>query len=172
MSPRTPPLPRSEAYESATLAAWRLCDRVTRFLVENLPDAVFSAGVPGAPRRSVRMLAGHLHNARCAWIKMLGRGHGIAPPPSVDRRRVGRRELLAALERSALGIERILDLGFRSGGRVPRFTGDVVTFLTYFVAHENHHRGQIVMIARQIGHRLPLDVAAGLWQWSKRAREK
>src|SRR3990172_8578654 len=32
-------------------------------------------------------------------------------------------------------------------------------------------RGQLVMLARQLGHRLPSGVIAGLWQWTKRARE-
>jgi uncharacterized damage-inducible protein DinB len=40
--------------------------------------------------------------------------------------------------------------------------------LTYFVAHEAHHRGQIVMVARQTGHRLPRAVIDGLWQWKGR----
>jgi uncharacterized damage-inducible protein DinB len=37
--------------------------------------------------------------------------------------------------------------------------------LTYFVAHEAHHRGQIVMVARQTGHRLPVTTTSALWQW-------
>jgi uncharacterized damage-inducible protein DinB len=48
---------------------------------------------------------------------------------------------------------------------------DVPHVLTYFVAHEGHHRGQIVMLARQLGHRLPDDISAGLWQWTKRVQE-
>lgn len=51
------------------------------------------------------------------------------------------------------------------------FPTDLVHFLSYFVAHEAHHRGQLCMLARQLGHRLPADVTAGLWQWKKRARE-
>jgi len=39
------------------------------------------------------------------------------------------------------------------------------------VAHEGHHRGQIVLLARQTGHRLPGEITAGLWQWSQRAKE-
>src|SRR5438552_1199630 len=42
---------------------------------------------------------------------------------------------------------------------------DVGHVLTYFVAHEAHHRGQIVMIARQLGQRLPQPVTNGLWWW-------
>jgi hypothetical protein len=28
------------------------------------------------------------------------------------------------------------------------------------------------MLARQLGHRLPGDITAGLWQWKQRAREQ
>jgi uncharacterized damage-inducible protein DinB len=48
---------------------------------------------------------------------------------------------------------------------------DVPHVLTYFVAHEAHHRGQIVMLARQVGQRLPENVSGGLWQWTQRVRE-
>jgi uncharacterized damage-inducible protein DinB len=43
--------------------------------------------------------------------------------------------------------------------------------LSYFVAHEGHHRGQIVMLARQMGYRLPPQVTSGLWLWTKRSAE-
>lgn len=43
--------------------------------------------------------------------------------------------------------------------------------LTYFVAHEAHHRGQTVMAARQLGRRLPPAVVNGLWQWTTRRKE-
>lgn len=45
---------------------------------------------------------------------------------------------------------------------------DVGHVLAYFVAHEGHHRGQLVMAARQLGQRLPPAVTNGLWQWSRR----
>jgi uncharacterized damage-inducible protein DinB len=48
---------------------------------------------------------------------------------------------------------------------------DVGHVLTYFVAHEAHHRGQVVLLARQLGHRLPSSVTNGLWQWTVRERE-
>ena len=161
------------------LTAWRTNSRVTAYLVEHIPAALWDVPIPGAPRRTVRMIAGHVHNARCMWIKTLGQEHGIVVPASVDRRAVAPRELLSALKRSSKGIEALLELGIAAGGRVPPSKAyvwrnlplDVAHVLTYFVAHEGHHRGQIVMLARQLGHRLPSDICAGLWQWTKRAQE-
>jgi uncharacterized damage-inducible protein DinB len=33
-------------------------------------------------------------------------------------------------------------------------------------AHEAHHRGQILMLAHQLGYRV-LDKTPGIWQWEK-----
>ena len=161
------------------LAAWRTSARVTAYLVEQLPAALWNAKVPGAPLRSVRTIAAHLHNSRVTWTRTLGSEHGITAPAPVDRSRVTRRQLLAALPRSARGIEAILALGLAAGGEVPpsrRYVWrnlplDVGHVLSYFVAHEGHHRGQLVMLARQLGHRLPAEATNGLWQWSTRVRE-
>jgi len=154
------------------LATWRTSSRVTAFLIESLPDEVWRATIPGAPRRTVRMIGGHLHNCRCMWVQMLGRRHGLTVPARVDRRRVSRRQLLAALARSARAIEGLLNAGLANGGHLIGFSPPEVThFLAYHVAHEAHHRGQIVMVARQLGHRLPAAVTDGLWQWGKRSRE-
>jgi uncharacterized damage-inducible protein DinB len=161
------------------LAAWRTSSRTTSYLVEHIPAPLWDAPIPGAPRRTIRMIAAHLHNTRCMWIRTLGREHGIATPASVDRRTVTRQRLLAALKRSSRGIEALLDLGLAAGGTVPPSKSyvwrnlplDVPHVLAYFVAHEGHHRGQIVLLARQLGHRLPASVSGGLWQWTKRMRE-
>ena len=161
------------------LDAWRTNNRVTTFLFEQLPSELWGAMVPGAPRRTVRMIAGHVHNARCMWIKTLGKDHGIAVPRAVDRHRVGPKELIRALGQSSRGIINLLTLGFDRGGTIPASPSyawrnlplDVAHVLTYFVAHEGHHRGQIVMLARQLGYRLPVEVTGGLWHWSKRSKE-
>jgi uncharacterized damage-inducible protein DinB len=174
---RRPDGPAAGDLTETILAAWRTNHQITVFLVRRVPAALWMAPVPGAPRKTVRMLAGHLHNSRCMWLKTLGRPHGIPVPPAVDRRKVGRRQLIAALNRSSRGIEALLRLGCRRGGKVPANPAyvwrnlplDVGHVLAYFVAHEGHHRGQIVMLARQLGHRLPKEVTGGLWQWTRQS---
>jgi uncharacterized damage-inducible protein DinB len=157
------------------IAAWRTNERATTYLIEHLPAVIWSREVPGIPRRTVRMIAAHIHNSRCGWIKALGTRHGVTAPPRVDLRRVRPRELVRALSRSGEGIARLIELGVAHGGRVPRatwqnFPTDLEHFLSYFVAHEAHHRGQLCLVARQLGHRLPREVAAGVWQWTRLSR--
>jgi uncharacterized damage-inducible protein DinB len=41
------------------------------------------------------------------------------------------------------------------------------TMFAYMFAHEAHHRGQILMLAHQLGYRLPVNAAAGIWWWDK-----
>ena len=101
------------------LAAWRTNNRVTIFLLEHLTPELWSATVSGAPRRTVRMIAGHIHNARCMWIKTLGKEHGIAVPRAVNRHKVEPEELIPALGRSSRGISSLLTLGFDQGGTIP-----------------------------------------------------
>jgi uncharacterized damage-inducible protein DinB len=166
-------LPPPRDLQANLLAAWRTNNRVTVQLIERLPPALWDLAVPGAPQRTIRAIAAHLHNARCVWVKTLGREHGITVPSRVDHRRVTPRQLVAALKRSSVGIEALLELGLAAEGRVPPSQGyvwrnlalDVGHVLTYFVAHDAHHRGQIVMMARQTGHRLPRTTTGGLWQW-------
>lgn len=172
-------MPSPLIHRDTILDAWKTNNSVTIYLIEHLPAELWKAAVPGAPRRTIRMIAGHIHNARCMWIKTLGRDHGIAVPRNVDRYKIEPKDLIEALERSSAGIFSLLKFGCDEGGSIPsppsyawrNLPLDVGHVFGYLVAHEGHHRGQIVMLARQLGYRLPAEVTGGLWQWSKRARE-
>lgn len=165
-------MPPQADLRSGLLAAWRTNNRVTIDLIQNLPPKLWDLTPPGVPSRTVRAIAAHLHNARCMWIKTLGREHGIKAPARVDHRRIAPRQLVAALKQSSAAMEALFKLGLPSGELPPskgyfwrNLSLDLGHVVTYFIAHEAHHCGQIVMVARQTGHRLPTTAIAKLWQW-------
>jgi len=152
-------------------SVWKTNNRITCFLIENISEDLWIKKVPGINRKSVRMIAGHIHNTRCMWIKTLGSKHGLTIPSGVNRYKVNPEQLLSALDESSRGMIDLIKFGFDQGGKLAGFPQDVFNFTTYIIAHEAHHRGQICLIARQTGKQLPENVTAGLWMWSKRAGE-
>jgi hypothetical protein len=134
-SARRPP----DALRDSVLSAWSTSNLTTIYLVERLPDVVWTAALPGSPRRSVRMLAGHLHNSRCMWLKTLGRPRAQGSA-AVDCRRVS-----GASADSAPGKRSgIADRSLRArratipaaGVSVRNLPLDVAHVLAYFVAHD------------------------------------
>lgn len=55
---------------------------------------------------------------------------------------------------------------FSRGSWAPTWPAGATMF-AYMFSHEAHHRGQILMLAHQLGHRLPDEAAYGIWMWNK-----
>jgi uncharacterized damage-inducible protein DinB len=53
---------------------------------------------------------------------------------------------------------------------VKGFKPDVAGFVGYLIAHDAHHRGQISMLARQVGHPLSKKTMFGMWEWGSRGK--
>jgi len=164
-------------FRETILNTWKTNNRTTVFLIEHLPGDLWKEKIPGQPRRTIGMLANHLHNSRCMWIKSIGKEQTVKTPARVDLHRAGRNEAVAALGRSSQAMLKLFNASLDNGGRLPskpawlNFPNDIMHFLAYFVAHEAHHRGQIILLARQLNHRLPREVTDGIWQWTRRLRE-
>ncbi len=165
--------------EESLRDAWRINNRVSTFLVEGIPSALWGALLPGRSRKTVGSIAAHLHNCRVLWMRSLASSTGIAIPAQVGATSA-KAEVVRALERSGAQIGLMLEAGIRNGGQFPGvasafFYGamprDVILFVGYALSHEGHHRGQILIAARALGQRLPREVVDGLWQWSTRLKE-
>ena len=168
--------PAVQTERDRIIAAWLTNNEATVFLVDNLPAKAWTENVSGFPRKTIGMIAAHLHNSRCGWIKSLGARNGVQVPKRVDLYRARQREVVGALSRSSKGMIDLIELGAARGGLLPpavwqNFPTDLEHFLSYFAAHEGHHRGQLIMAVRQLGHRLPREVVDGVWQWTRFARE-
>jgi len=166
--------------DAQILDAWRANNRAMEFLVENFPRDAWALPVPGSPRKTIRSVAAHVHNSRCMWFKSLATFPGFRMPARVDPRTVTPAALVKSLKASSRQMLALFQAGVDNGGDFPgvksRFIWgamprNALLFLGYAIAHEGHHRGQILLIARANGHRLSPSFVGGLWQWSARLRE-
>jgi uncharacterized damage-inducible protein DinB len=42
-----------------------------------------------------------------------------------------------------------------------------VPYLGYFIAHESHHRGSILLTLKQSGHPVDKKTAYAIWDWDR-----
>ncbi len=71
-----------------------------------------------------------------------------------------------ALKASAATIEKLHERALEDlSAKVPNIRADVISFIGYLSGHDPHHRGQIAMLAREIGHPVPLKATSGLSEW-------
>jgi uncharacterized damage-inducible protein DinB len=152
----------------ALLNAYDTNDRINQYLIENLPAAAWKAEPPDGKGRTVGAIVAHMHNVRVMWLKAAAKGSKI--PEQVDRSSVTPAQASKALEQSRGAISAVLKSALESDGRVKGFRPDVAGFFGYLIAHDAHHRGQIAMLARQVGHPLPQKAMFGMWEWGTRGK--
>jgi len=85
-------------------------------------------------------------------------------PAQLDRASVPPGQAVRARENSRHALSVVVGRALASEGRVKGFRPDVAGFLGYLIGYYAHHRGQITMLARQLGHPLPQRAMFGMWE--------
>jgi uncharacterized damage-inducible protein DinB len=150
---------------AALLNVFDINNRINLYLIENLPGEAWEAKLPEGKGRTVQAIVAHMHNVRVMWLKA-AKAEDI--PEQLDRTTVTPAQAAKAMERTCAALQAVLRKALESDGRVRSFKPDVAAFLGYLIAHDAHHRGQITMLARQLGHALPQKAMFGMWEWGSR----
>jgi uncharacterized damage-inducible protein DinB len=147
---------------------------MNQMLIEHLDVAAWHAKPPGNVR-TIAAIFTHVHNVRTKWIR-LSAPH-LKVPRQLNRASCTPEQARVGLTESAARCAEMLAeaLGDVSGGRVRTFLRDGwarpwpagVEMLCYMVSHEAHHRGQVCMLAHQMGFPLPPKVTSAMWNWEK-----
>jgi uncharacterized damage-inducible protein DinB len=159
------------------LETYAINDAMNQLLLAHLDPRVWRAAPPG-PKRSGRTIAAifaHLHNSRLRWLK--GSAPHLKCPAPLDPHRCTIKQAAAAHKQSAAQCLCMLTNAFSTGPhlRVTVFFRDSwmpkwpagASMFAYMFSHEAHHRGQIIMLAHQLGYRLPSAAWGGIWNWNK-----
>jgi uncharacterized damage-inducible protein DinB len=150
-------------------------DRMNQMLIEHLDPEAWRAKPPGKTR-NIAAIFTHVHNVRCKWVRLTA--PHLKVPRQLNRASCTPQQARAGLAESAARCEEMLGEAL-GGGRIKKFHRDGwarpwpvgVEMLCYMISHEAHHRGQVSMLAHQMGFPLPKEVGYGIWNWEKLWRE-
>jgi hypothetical protein len=88
-----------------------------------------------------------MHHVRVMWLTSAAQGSKIPNP--LDRAKVTAPQALRAMEQSRDALRVVSGRAITANGHVKRF-----------------RRGQITMLARQLGYPVPQKVMFGMWEWN------
>ena len=130
-----------------------------------------------ARTRTIAAIFMHMHHVRRKWVRLSA--PDLPLPAELDRdctQAQARRALRASGACCVEMIERLLTASpelnssqekhakfLRDGWARAWPAGPMM--VAYMITHEAHHRGQVCMLANQLGFKLPGAVTSGMWRW-------
>jgi len=156
--------------------AFAVNERMNQIVLEHLDQRLWQAKPPGGKGRTVAAIFTHVHNIRRKWLR-LSAPH-LKLPGELHRTRCTLPQVRTALEESARRCEEMLGSallsanikGFRRDGWARTWPAGAA-MVVFMISHEAHHRGQVAMLAHQLGGPLPAKVGGEIWNWEKLWKE-
>ena len=148
------------------LEAWNINNRMNLLMMENITDAGMQKTLSKKGGRTVYLQLAHVHNVRMQWLEISAKDIFLKYKVLDKETPFDRKILKKAFEDSAKGIEELIAHSWDDGGKVKGFKKGVIPLLGYFISHESHHRGNILLTLKQSGEKIPDKLKWGLWEWS------
>ncbi len=146
-------------------------DRINQLLIEHLDPCVWKAKPPGKVR-TIAAIFTHMHNVRTKWIRLTA--PHLKVPTQLKSAHCTPQQARAGLAKSAARCAEMLAEALGGGEcRIEKFRRDGwgkpwpvgPEMLCYMLSHEAHHRGQVCMLAHQLGFPLPNKLTSEMWNW-------
>lgn len=151
--------------EQELLEAFRHSGRVNEYLVSALPARLWRAAPPTGRGRSIVAIVAHMQGVRRTFARLGGARPG---PPPLDRQVASPAQARRAFQRSTDDLARLFESAVEARrARVPGMPRRVVDMLVYLIQHDAHHRGQICLLARDLGHTFSGEDTMRMWGWKR-----
>jgi uncharacterized damage-inducible protein DinB len=169
--PRLTQLPSAD-FRQALLETYAINERMNQLVLEQLDPRAWRAKSPGRNARTIAAIFAHMHNIRRKWLRLTAPHLDL--PTELNRTRCTPKQAKTALAASARSCSQMLAQAFDpADGRIVQFRRDAwarpwpvgPAMFTYMLMHDAHHRGQVCMLAHQLG--FPLKAGYKLWMWEK-----
>lgn len=149
------------------LEAWRTNNRINLYLIDHIDEAGMKCTLSKRGGRDVARQFAHIHNNR-VW-QLEGRAKDLAEELVKFETKVSppKLELKDALSASSEAVETFLAAVLEGKPKRRGFRKGVFTTLAYLVAHESHHRGNILLTLKECGHSVEKKARDRIWGWDQ-----
>ena len=148
------------------LDTWTIHQNMNVLLIKNISDEGMQKTL--SPRgRTVFQQWVHIHNVRMQWLEVCAKDIFQQYKSLPKEMQYDKKGLLQSLEDSSTAIKSLLERAWDDGGKVKGFKKGILPLLGYFISHESHHRGNILLTLKQSGEKIPDAIKWGLWEWGK-----
>lgn len=147
------------------IETWEIHNRINLYLLNAIPEE-YLGDISASKGRNVGEHFAHIHNVRLMWLKS-AEPLLLNDQNKIEKETINKVLLINELTHSARAIATLLQNGLEQG-KVKGFKPHPMAFLGYLIAHESHHRGQIMLCLKQSGHPVDKKIQFGLWEWGSR----
>lgn len=149
------------------LEAWRTNQRINLMLIGKISDEGMRCTLSKRGGRDVGRQFAHLHNARIWQLEARAKELAEGARTFETKEEPSKKELVDALEDSSKRVEELFRRVCEGKPGARAMKRGVVQYLAYFVAHESHHRGNILLTLKQCGHPVEQDTRFAIWDWDR-----
>ena len=149
------------------LEAWRINNRINLRLIEHISDEGMKCTLSTRGGRNVVRQLAHLQYVRVYQLKKRAKPLAQGARVFESKEEPDRATLANALEDSSKRIEEWIRLAHEGAKGIRTLKPGLVPTVGYLIAHESHHRGNILLTLKQCGHQPHKDLRYGIWDWDR-----
>lgn len=153
--------------EHQILETWFINHRTNLKLLDNLTEEALTLSTLKRGGGSVGYQLAHIYNVRFLKLEKLNKElvKDLTTIKAEDTKTIAMLKNCHAISTGL--IAEVLKKGIENKGNVKGNKRGLVPLLGYFIHHEAHHRGNILLTLKLCGFKLTDELKYGIWEWNK-----
>ncbi len=149
-----------------SIDTWLTNNRINMTMIDELPAEALEASLSKRGGRTIALQFAHMHDVRLKWLEVCVPALYKTQAKINKEGKVDKALLKKQLTSSANALADWMKTA-DDDGKLKGYKKGIVFLLGYFLAHEAHHRGSILLTAKQSGIKLSDRLKWEIWDWGK-----